>query len=111
MLERLDRGVEAVGHVAVGGVQPVGVGTGTHTAGGGLVVGEGFPVARVDAANREVGHGAVAGCRDDVGDRPGKGTENHVDDALRGFDVAAGDRGGRQGVDQRAFGRDHLEGP
>ena len=39
-----------------------------------------------------------------------RGSEDYVGDALRGFDVAAGDGGGMAGVDDGAGGRDDGDG-
>ena len=49
----------------------------------------------VVAAERQVRHRAGTGSRDTVGRGLRQGAKEDIDDALRGFDVAAGDRGGR----------------
>ena len=63
------------------------------------------------AAERDVVHGALAGRRDAVRDGLGQRSEQDVDDALGGLDVAAGAGGREFRVDDGALGRPDLDRP
>ena len=91
VFERLDGRVERVGHVGMVAACSVSGGRGSEAAGDGFVVGERLILTRIDAADGEVIHGAGACGRDAIRKRLRKGAHEHVDDALRCFDVAAGD--------------------
>ena len=75
IFERFDGRVEGVGHVAVDAVDavdslPVSSGARAHAAGDGFVVGEGRVGARIEAADGQIAHRAVAGGGDAMRARP-----------------------------------------
>lgn len=108
-LDGLDGCVAGVGHVHLEARRPRAVRPAAAPAAEGLVVGEGAPAQRVEAADRHVVHRALARGRDPVRQRGGQRAEDDVDDPLAGLDVAGGDRGGRAGVEQRAEGGDDAQ--
>ena len=63
----------------------------------------GRPVARIDAAERDVVHRPLARRRQPLRAAPCQRAEHDVGDPLRRLDVAAGDGGRPRGVDDRAF--------
>src|SRR5207248_3124637 len=95
-LERLGRRRERVRHRDVYRRRAVAVGAGALAAADRLVVGEAV-VAEGDVVHRPLA------LRWDV-DRIAEGEEDDIRDPARGLDVARGDRGGRAGVDEGAFG-------
>ena len=88
VLERLDRRVARVRHVRLQRRRAVPAGPGAVAAAERLVVGERPAGARIDAADQQVVHGAAARRRNAPGQRARERAEHHVDDALRGLDVA-----------------------
>ena len=89
-----------------------------HAAGGRLVIRErrvrlwrriSWDVARVQAAESEIVHRALAGGGDAVWHGFRERAEERVDHALRGFDVAAGDCCGRLRVDDGSARGDDFD--
>ena len=111
LLQRLHRGIEGVGHVGLDTARPRSFRPAAGAAAEGLVVGEEFAAARIAAADGQVAHGPAAGRRDALRQRPGEGAEEHVDQPLRGLDVAPGDRRREAAVGQRTGAGDHLDRP
>src|SRR5262249_11167096 len=66
--------------------------------------------AFVPSANGQIIHRALRGGRDQVGNGLGQSSQQHIDNALRRFDISAGYRRRRQGVDDRARRRDDADG-
>ncbi|MBS1253341.1 MAG: hypothetical protein MAG451_02390 [Anaerolineales bacterium] len=95
--------------MSVNGVDAVLAGPSPHAAADGLVVSVWPLVFRVPAADGEVVHGALAGRRHPLGSRLSQCAQQHVGDALRGFDVATGHGGWRARIHQRALRRDDGE--
>ena len=104
-LQRLDRRVHGVGHVALDAVHAVAAGPAALPAGDGLDVGVGAAVARIDAADADQVHGALAGGGYAVRRELRECLQHGVGDALRGLGVAGADGGRRLGVEEGA-GRD-----
>ena len=109
VLEGFDGSVPAVGHVGVDRAGAIGMRGSSHASGDGLVIRE--RVLCRAAAEAQVVHGPAARRRDPVRSGLGQRAQQNIGDALRGFDVARGHRGGRQRVDHRPFGSDHADGP
>ncbi len=110
-LQRLNGRVHRVGHVGVDGGEAVGAWAGTGAAAHGLVVGEGGVAGGVPAADGDVVHRAGAGGRDALRQGWGEGTEDDVDDALGGLDVAGRHCSGRAGVHDGALREGEGHGP
>jgi len=96
LLEDLDGRVPRVGHVGVDGGRTAFGRARAHPSRDGFVIGKGgAEVTRIFAAQRQIVHGALAGgwnsLRRGLGERP----QQRVYHALRGFHVAARNRGGR----------------
>ncbi len=105
ILEGLDRRVARVRHVRVQRVCPRSVGRGAGAAGQRLVVRpRALAVAR--GAERQVAHRPGAGGGHARGVELRERSEQHVDDALAGLDVARGHGGGVARVDEAARSRD-----
>ena len=109
VFERLDRRVEAIGHVTMGSIQTIRSGTCTHPAGDRLVVREATSRSGIGASKSQVAHCSVARRRDLAGHCLRERAEHHVHDALRGFDVPAGNGCGHLRVHERPLRRDHLQ--
>ena len=78
-------------------------------AANGLIIGEGLLSDRVPAADEGIVHRALAGGRDQLRGSLSHSPEEDIHDPLGGFHVAAGDRGGVDGVDHAPFRGDHLD--
>ena len=63
-----------------------------------------FPGAGSDAADREIVHGAGSRGGNTIRNCLGQSAQQHVDDALRGFNISAGHCCRRPGVDDGALG-------
>ena len=79
-----------------------------HAAGHGFVVGKLCAAARIDAANRQVVHRSLARGWDFVWQSFAQCFEQHVNNALRSFDVAARNRSRMRCVDHRALWSDDF---
>ncbi len=111
VFERLDGGVEAVGHVGMGGVESTGPAVTSGSTGDGFVVGKGAVAQWIPTAEGKVVHGSGTGGGDGIGVGLGEGAEQDIGDALGGFDVAGGHGSGRAGVGDQAFRVDDCDGP
>src|SRR5579863_2037695 len=107
--ERLDRRVECISHMSMQSRSAGSAGGSASAAGDGLVVGELAGAKTIVAADREIRHRARAGGWHAIRRGLRQRAEEHIDDALRGLDVAAGNRGGRERIDDRAGRRDQLD--
>ncbi len=105
-----DGSVEGVRHVGVDCRGTSGGGGGTHAAAEGLVISEGLLPLGIETTEGEIVHGALTGSRDALGAGLSESAQEDIDDALGGFNVAAGNRGGRQGVEDGTGWGDHLDG-
>ncbi len=107
--DRLDRGVERVGHVRVDAVDPIHMGSRAHPAAVGLV--ERPRLARtVEAADHHVVHRAAALRGDAAGCELGQRAQHQIGVAHRGLDVARAHRRRAARVEQTAFGDLHRDG-
>ncbi len=97
-LQSLDGRVERIAHGHVDGARPVGVRAGALPTADRLVVHD------LLVAQGQVVHGALP-------DRAAEGAQHHIRHPGRGLDVAAHDRRGGAGVQERALGGDHFDRP
>src|SRR3954468_640305 len=81
-----------------------------HSAGDGFVVSEWKSSARVDAPDGHIVHGARCRGWNAVRYCLGQGTQEDVDNALRGLDIASGYGGWRSRIDDGSFRCDDLDG-
>ena len=110
VFEGFDGRVEGVGHVGVMAAGAVRLRRGSMTTGDGFVIGVGLAGARIDSTDGQVVHGAGACGGDAIGQSRSERTHERIDDALRGFDIAAGNGCGRTRVDDGARGSEDLDG-
>src|SRR4030088_2592403 len=109
VLERLSRRIQTVRHVRVGRIHPVKLGSRAHAASNGFVVRKFGAGPRINSADGEIVHGALAGRGNAFGKSAGEGFEDGINYTLRGFDVAAGDGGRMTSIDDGPFRRDDFD--
>ena len=111
VLDGLDRRVARVAHVRVHAAEPGSPFPAAHAAAHRFVVRKAAARARIRAAERHVVHRALAGRGHAIGQRLAERAEHDIGDALRGFDVAAGDRRRLQRIDDGSLRRDDRQRP
>ena len=94
----------------VGSVCPIAQGRGAAPTGNRLVVGERkLRARRMNSAEGEVVHRALAGRGNSLRSRSRKGAEQRVHHPLRGFDIATGNRGGKHSIHNCAAWGNHSK--
>src|SRR5580658_4721957 len=106
--DRFDRRVERIGHMAVDGIDAVGVRTSARAAAVGFVEGPRSSVGP-RSAKPHVAHRAAATGRHALGNRACQRLQNDLGVAHAGLDVAARDGCGTARIEQGAFGHAHLD--
>ena len=111
VLQRFDRRVERIRHVGMDARYAIAVGSRARPTRNCFVVCVRLTVARIHAANGQVVHGART-CRwNPVGNHFGKGPQQDIGNALRGFDVTARHRRGEFCIDNRPFRQNQFHWP
>ncbi len=105
--QRFHRCIERIGHVDLHPTDARAVRRGAHAPANRLIISKRCAIVPLPA-NSQIVHRALAGRGDLLGQGLGQRAQDHIDQALRGFDIATRDRSRGQRIDQRAHRRDDL---